>query len=166
MSEYNPPSETGGVRPMTIAGRMISERERLQGMSDVERAWRAQWLKDQILAPEEPVVPANYYEERYNVLRRFYMAPLNKVEAALRKPLGDTTAAFVRYAFGRTVLGVLIIWAGWYHLKYNRGDWTKKSSLKISMDRKCLFPSDKEYPHYTRYKDSDYGDFGFKDSPI
>lgn len=86
-SEYNPPSATGGVKPMSIAGRMVRERERLQGMSEEERAWRAQWLKDQVLAPDEPVVPPNYYYERYNILRRIYMAPLNKVEAVLEKPL-------------------------------------------------------------------------------
>lgn len=41
-------SETGGVRPMAIAGRMVRERERLVGMTDAERAWRAQYLKDQV----------------------------------------------------------------------------------------------------------------------
>lgn len=41
-------SETGGVRPMGIAGRMVRERERLVGMTDAERAWRAQYLKDQV----------------------------------------------------------------------------------------------------------------------
>lgn len=81
----NPPSHTGGVKPMTIEGRMASERERLFGMSDAERAWRAQWLKDQVLTPDEPIVPKGYYKERYNPLRRFYRYPMDCVESALAK---------------------------------------------------------------------------------
>lgn len=42
-------SETGGARPMAIAGRMVRERERLVGMTDAERAWRSQYLKDQVI---------------------------------------------------------------------------------------------------------------------
>lgn len=78
-------SQTGGVTPMAIAGRMVSERERLVGMSAEERAWRAQWLKDQRLAPHEPVhVPEL---NKLNPIRRFYSAPLNKVETILKPVL-------------------------------------------------------------------------------
>lgn len=74
-------SQTGGVKPMAIAGRMVSERERLLGMSKDERAWRAQWLRDQRLAPHEPVhVPQLH---ALNPIRRFYRAPLNVVENIL-----------------------------------------------------------------------------------
>ena len=83
----NPETPVSASKPMAIAGRMVSERERLLGMTDAERAWRAQWLKDQVLAPDEPVVPKGYYEERYNVIRRFYRAPLNAFEKALTVPL-------------------------------------------------------------------------------
>lgn len=51
-------SETGGVKPMVIAGRMVRERERLIGMSPEERAWRKQWLKDQELHHGPRKVPA------------------------------------------------------------------------------------------------------------
>lgn len=72
-------SQTGGVRPMAIAGRMVSERERLFGMSPEERAWRAQWVKDQRLAPHEPVHVPELINSRLNPIRRFYRAPLDKV---------------------------------------------------------------------------------------
>lgn len=76
-------SQTGGVKPMAIAGRMVRERERLLGMSDEERAWRAQWVKDQRLAPHEPVHVPELINARINPIRRFYRAPLDSVYKAL-----------------------------------------------------------------------------------
>lgn len=76
-------SQTGGVRPMAIAGRMVSERERLLGMSAEERAWRAQWVRDQRLAPHEPVYVPELIKARFNPIRRFYRAPLDKVFTTL-----------------------------------------------------------------------------------
>lgn len=72
-----------GERPMSIERRMARERERMLGMTDEERAWRKKWLKAQELAPEEPVMPKNYYKEMYNPLRRFYMWPMNKFQNML-----------------------------------------------------------------------------------
>lgn len=72
-------AQTAGVKPMAIAGRVASERERCIGMTDSERAWRKQWLKDQILAPNEPVNVPEYWKERTNPLRRLYRAPLDIV---------------------------------------------------------------------------------------
>lgn len=62
---------------------MVRERERLAGMTTEERAWRAQFLKDQHLSPNEPVQVKAYFKERYNPIRRFYQAPLNAVWKAL-----------------------------------------------------------------------------------
>ena len=52
-------SPTGGVKAMNIGGRLVRERERLIGMTEEERAWRARYLKSQILAPEEPLTTRN-----------------------------------------------------------------------------------------------------------
>lgn len=68
---------TGGVKPMTITGRMTRERERCIGMSDEERRWRAQWLKDQELSPREPVHVDELTKAIRNPIRRFYTRPLN-----------------------------------------------------------------------------------------
>lgn len=70
-------AQTAGVKPITIAGRVASERERCLGMSDAERAWRKQWLKDQVLASNEPVYVEEYWKERTNPIRRFYRKPLD-----------------------------------------------------------------------------------------
>ncbi|GBP96052.1 hypothetical protein EVAR_63151_1 [Eumeta japonica] len=72
-------AQTAGVKPMTITGRMASQRERCLGMTDTERAWRKQWLQDQILAPNEPVHVEEYWKERLNPIRRFYRAPLDMI---------------------------------------------------------------------------------------
>lgn len=86
---------TGGVEPMGIAGRMVRERERLLGMSTEERAWRAQWVKDQHLAPNEPVHVPEYWKERINPIRRFYRAPLDGLYNAL-KPVLVCSLRFLR----------------------------------------------------------------------
>lgn len=70
-------TDTGGVRPMQIGGRMIRERERLIGMSPEERQWRAQWVKDQELTAREPVYVEQYHAAFRNPIRRAYQAPLN-----------------------------------------------------------------------------------------
>lgn len=78
-----PSSETGGVHPMSISTRLTDERERLLGMTDEERAWRRQWLKDQHLSPNEPAYVPEYYKQRFNPIRRFYRMPLDKLFAPL-----------------------------------------------------------------------------------
>jgi len=78
----NPPQNMyPGAFP--IAGRMVSERERLVGMTDAERAWRAQWLKDQHLAPNEPRFVPELQKEGVNVIRRMYRWPLDTIFKAL-----------------------------------------------------------------------------------
>lgn len=76
-------SVSGGVKPMSVGGRLVSERERLIGMTEEERAWRARYLKSHILAPEEPLKTKEYYRHYYNPLRRFYRIPLNAFERLL-----------------------------------------------------------------------------------
>lgn len=77
-------SPTGGVKPFPIAGRYVNERERLAGMTDAERAWRAQWLKDQILSKHEPVHVPALERELLNPIRRFYRFPLDCVESMMK----------------------------------------------------------------------------------
>lgn len=95
MATNVPSSLTGGVKPMAIAGRMVRERERCIGMTPEERAWRAQWLKDQELTAREPVYVKEYYEAIRNPIRRFYMAPLNVVWRALTPYMVNTIAKFI-----------------------------------------------------------------------
>lgn len=38
-------SDTGGVKPMPIAGRMVRERERCMGMTPEDRKWRGKHIE-------------------------------------------------------------------------------------------------------------------------
>lgn len=84
------------INAISIAGRVGRERERLIGMTDEERAWRARFVKSQELAPDEPIKPKGYNKLYYNPLRRFYRVPLNKVENALT-PLMVGQESFYKY---------------------------------------------------------------------
>ncbi|XP_037040237.1 uncharacterized protein LOC119077153 [Bradysia coprophila] len=157
-------SQTGGVTPMAIAGRMVSERERLLGMSAEERAWRAQWLKDQRLAPHEPVhIPELY---RLNPIRRFYKAPLNQVESMLAPVLGKSKAFAVRFWAGKFVMVAASIYATAYYFKYNANDWTRKGGWRVLSSRKAVNKGDPGYPMTTNKVASDYAVRGFKQAPI
>lgn len=84
-------TDTGGVTPMQIGGRVVRERERLQGMSAEERAWRAQWVKDQILTDREPVHVTQFETAIRNPIRRAYQWPLNQF---VLKPLIPILVSF------------------------------------------------------------------------
>lgn len=79
-------SQSGGAKPMAIQGRMAHERERLSGMTEAERAWRKQWLKDQVLNPKEPLFIPKDSPELLNPIRRFYRWPLDKLFYGILKP--------------------------------------------------------------------------------
>ncbi|XP_053976520.1 uncharacterized protein LOC128875168 [Hylaeus volcanicus] len=159
-------SRTGGVRPISIAGRVGRERERLIGMTDEERAWRARYLKSQILAPEEPIVPEGYYKEAYNPIRRFYRAPLNAVEKALSGLVGPTPAFVIRGVTGRLLMGIAGIYCAWYYFKYNTAQWTRVSGWRIIKPRPTLFVGDKDFPNYEVKTPQQYATRGFENSPI
>ncbi|XP_067625702.1 uncharacterized protein ND-B17 [Eurosta solidaginis] len=155
-------SETGGVKPMTIAGRTVRERERLLGMSNEERAWRKQWLKDLELDHGPRVVP-EMERELLNPIRRFYRLPLDKMGDALAPVLGLTPARYVRFWVGKFAMGVVALYAGAYYLKYNQNDWTRKGGWRVISSRVVCNPGDEGYPKLSeRTQPSEYATRGFK----
>ncbi|XP_053695695.1 uncharacterized protein LOC128743192 [Sabethes cyaneus] len=160
-------SNTGGVRPMTITGRMVRERERLLNMTPEERAWRAQWLKDQVLSHNEPRYVPEYWKERLNPIRRAYRAPLDVVQKVLTPVMGMDWAHAVRYWTGKTALAAFAIYATAYYFKYNQNDWTRKGGWRVIHSRKAVVPGDEGYPNFPqRSGPDDYANRGFKKSPI
>lgn len=160
-------SETGGVKPMAIGGRMVRERERLLGMTDAERAWRAQYLKDQVLAKHEPVDVPEYWKERTNPIRRFYQAPLDGLWKALTPVMGKERAFYVRFWTGKLLMATTVLYAGAYYFKYNSNDWTRKGGWRVITSRQSVLPGDANYPATSdKSKPSDYADRGFGKSPI
>ncbi|EZA57193.1 hypothetical protein X777_01799 [Ooceraea biroi] len=155
-----------GDRPMSIERRMGRERERLIGMTDEERAWRKKWLDAQKLAPEEPVVPKDYYKTLYNPLRRFYRAPMNKFQNALEPVVGQVGALVLRNIISKTVMGIIGVYCIYYHLKYHRMDWTRKGGWKITMSRPMMYSDTKDLKALYKTKGNEFYVNGFDKSPI
>ncbi|CAH0766261.1 unnamed protein product [Diatraea saccharalis] len=112
-------AQTAGVKPMAIAGRVASERERCLGMTDAERAWRKQWLKDQVLASNEPVYVEEYWRERTNPIRRLYRKPLDVLFTKLMPVLGQERASNYRFIVGKLGMIAVGILSIQYYFKYN-----------------------------------------------
>ncbi|KAG5675622.1 hypothetical protein PVAND_005511 [Polypedilum vanderplanki] len=160
-------SETSGVKPFPIGGRMVRERERCIGMTDEERAWRKKYLKDQILSEHEPRYVPEYWKERTNVIRRIYKTPLDMMHKALTPILGHSRAYTVRFFTGKFAMIFAGIYAGWYYLKYNSNDWTRKGGWRVHESRTISLPGDSDFPRLSqRTKPSDYANRGFDNSPI
>jgi len=159
-------SQTTGAKPMSIQGRMAHERERLSGMTAAERAWRKQWLKDQVLDPKEPLFIAKDSPELLNPIRKFYRKPLDMLFYGLLKPkIGDYPARVGRFYTGRILMGVWGFFLGFYYLKYHGNDWTRKSGWRTIQSRTAAYPGDPGYPEaYLKTSKRDYNDRGFKDS--
>ena len=79
-------------RPMSIEGPFCDERTRLDGMTDADRAWRKQWLKDQELSPNEPRhIPES---RKHNPIRLAMRFPLDWAFSKLEPKL-VTNVAYV-----------------------------------------------------------------------
>ncbi|XP_008478467.1 uncharacterized protein LOC103515307 [Diaphorina citri] len=139
-------SDTGGIIPMNLQGRMAFERERLFGMTDQERSWRAKFVKDQKLAPHEPVEVPEIYTELVNPIRRFYRAPGDKFQAWLKPRVGTQWAEHIRYGIGKGSLMLLSVYAAYYYYKYNRNTWEKHGAIKVYTNKPLVLPGDKNYP--------------------
>jgi len=165
MTDYKnlPHSYTGGVRPMNIEGRFGHERARLSGeFTDADRAWRKQWLKDQILAHDEPRHVPELEASCKNPIRRFYQYPFAKLEAALTPIIGKNKAFAVRFTTSRflSVYAGLLYFTYW--VKYNPAEWTKMGGLEFFVSRGDCLPCHENFPSVTnRTKPSDYNDRGF-----
>jgi len=160
-------SYTGGVRPMSIEGPTADVRYRLTSMTDIERQWRKQWLKDQILAPDEPRHVPELERELRNPIRRFYRWPMDTfVEKPLRKYIGEY-AYNVRWLTAKMTFMLLGAYYTFYYMKYNSRDWTSFGGWRIRQSRLVSLPGDADYPNLgTRTKPQDYNLMGFDKSPI
>jgi len=158
-----PHSYTGGVKPMNIEGRFGHERSRLSGeFTDVDRAWRNQWLKDQILAHDEPRRVPELEVAHRNVFRRVYRAPMDALFKALEPMLGQNNAIFGRWMVPKLAFIYLGFCAFHYMGKYNQNDWTRHSGLTILSSRPDILPCHENFPQLSeKSKPQDYADRGF-----
>lgn len=160
-------SNTGGVKPMSITGRYTNERERLLGMTDEERVFRKQWLKDQELSSNEPRKVPEMYKATYNPFRRAYRAPLDLLAKVLEPALGAQRTVMVRYWTGKALLGIAGAYWATYYFKYCANDWTRKGGWKVIESRKAVVQGDPDYPKLSdRSQPHDYADRGFKNTNL
>ncbi|XP_071539840.1 uncharacterized protein ND-B17 [Panulirus ornatus] len=159
--------DTGGVKAFPIEGPFKRERARLEGMTDADRAYRRQWLKDQILAESEPAVVPGYYEARYNPIRRFYRWPLDTAFKPLVPILGYESAAKLRWFTGKFAMIFGAVYAGYYYFKYNQNDWSRAGGWRVFKSKEMITPIDSRFPQVSDRKEgADFAARGFKTSPI
>ncbi|KAF5292611.1 hypothetical protein FQA39_LY13944 [Lamprigera yunnana] len=153
-------TDTGGVKPMAIAGRLVRERERLIGMTNEERAWRKKWVQDQHLSPNEPRYVPELYKSLYNPIRRLYRAPLD-IAAKIFEPTLGKRVHTIRYITGKFLMGYAAAVILCYYFKYNANDWTRGGGWRVLQSRQSNLPGDLNFPEVSVKKPSDYGSRGF-----
>lgn len=160
-------SATGGVKPFPIETRLGSIRERLLGMTDEERAYRKQWVKDQELCPNEPREVPELYKKQHNIFRRAYRFPLNQLQKILNPIVGNSAAFHIRYFTGKLVITYILLVSCAYYFKYNTHSWIRKGGIRVIENRPAVVPGDPGYPKLSeRTKGSDYAHRGFKDCTL
>ncbi|KAL0278820.1 UNVERIFIED_CONTAM: hypothetical protein PYX00_000517 [Menopon gallinae] len=161
-----PASFSGGVPVFSIGGRMIYERERLLGMTDGERRWRAQYLKDQILSPDEPRFSPELYKSTTNIFRRIARIPLDLVMIPISPLMSKATQKEARVLLRNVSMSICAIYGLFYMLKYNPQDWTRQGGLDFVFKPPRLLPGDPDYPNRPKKQAYEYGDQGFSKSVL
>jgi len=164
MGEQSVQSTTGGVKPMSIQGRMAHDTERMRGMTEAERAWRHQWLKDQSLTAREPIYMSKESPTLMNPFRRAYRWPLNQLEKLMAPVVGPTAAKVVRYYGGKILIGVYAAWVVAYYVNYNTNTWINKTGWRMTTNRPITFPGEEGFPSLPKKQPRDYYDRGFQGS--
>ncbi|CAL8093231.1 unnamed protein product [Orchesella dallaii] len=157
---------TSGVKPMNVAGRVVRERERLNGMTAEDRAWRKKWLADQVLTPNEPKFVKATQKELLNPIRRFYRYPLDFVFYKVLQPVtGFPIADVGRFYVGRCLMGVWGILGAVYYFKYNTNTWEGKGRWRVIKQKEAVYPGEPGYPAVSPERaPHQYHDREFKDS--
>jgi len=161
MYEWSHP--TSGVKPMELMAEIWSDKYRLDvGMTDEERVFRRQWLKDQILAEDEPMNIKGWNEARWNPIRRVTRAPGDWFVEKVTPYVNETRAWKLRM-FTKTTLGLFSAFVVMiYYGHHNHGKtWDHgKGAYRLEM-KPCYLPGDPEYSQVIRYDKKWYSDLGF-----
>jgi len=157
---------TGGVTPMSVAGRVVRDQERVHGMTAEERAWRMKWIKDQNLSPNEPRHVPAMRQELLNPLRRFYRFPLDFFFNRVVSPVtGEIPANVLRFYTGRGLMGLWGILAVVYYFKYNTNTWQGKGRWRVTESKRAVYPGEEGYPYVSPTREPhEFHDRGFGDS--
>lgn len=126
-------------------------------MTDEERFLRKQWLKDQILAADEPrFVPEAHPNNR---IRTFYKRPWNAIEGYLAKNVMNRFSASLFRKCSSLFLG---LYAGtlfvYYQTRYTHNTWEKHCGVRIYGERRVREGDDTVFP-----EEPDFGMGRFKE---
>ncbi|ELT98130.1 hypothetical protein CAPTEDRAFT_225966 [Capitella teleta] len=144
--------------PMNIEP-FATDRLRMDGMTDADRALRRQWLADQKLAPNEPRFVPELFPR--NPIRRIYAAPWNALFNALKPMLGPKMSASGRYWVPRLTFAAVLSWAAYYNLIYCPRDWDHRHGFHMYRNRPKILPGDAEWPNAPVKSGADFADCGF-----
>ncbi|KAK2720335.1 NADH dehydrogenase [ubiquinone] 1 beta subcomplex subunit 6-like [Artemia franciscana] len=156
-----------GTKPMTIEGPTYDVRVRVggSGMTELDRQWRKQWVKDQQLTHREPVIDRKMIAQRMNPIRRFLRFPMDYLFYNVLEPKIGYRRAFIgRNMFTKIVLGMAFLEFAYYYLKYEKQNWTSLQGWHVYDTRPRILPGEPGYPNFTKKQPNDYYDKGFKNS--
>jgi len=155
------------MKAFSIQGRLYQERVRSM-MSNEERKWRQQWVRDQVLDKCEPrPTTYEYYKERHNIIKRAVWWPMDTLFKPVKMILGQERGHNIRYAIGHMTHYIVLAYMITYYFKYNTNDWTRKGGWRVRTPKPTLVPGDPGYPFVSDKKEpADYDYRGFKNSPI
>jgi len=173
---YNPPKSDffWGKGTVNSQGPFVDVRQRVAPglFTEVDREWRAKWLKAQELSKREKAFHFYYLwdnpdfrKARLNPLRRVWQAPGEAFERALRPALGLQKAFMTKWFVGKSFWLMGTVWAIAYYASYNSADWTTKGGWKSHVSKTPTYPDNPHYPKkdpkYERNVPSAYYDYGF-----
>uniref|UniRef100_A0A914Y932 NADH dehydrogenase [ubiquinone] 1 beta subcomplex subunit 6 n=1 Tax=Panagrolaimus superbus TaxID=310955 RepID=A0A914Y932_9BILA len=124
--------------PMSLELHMGNERVRTAGLTDAERAWRAKWLKDQHLHPDEPI-HVDAVHRQLNPIRILYRWPWDKLyQHFLRPTFGVYYGTAIRVAAPKIMMGFLIFETMYYYWKYEARDWQHLRGIETNKKKETL----------------------------
>lgn len=91
---------------MSIEGPYHHERDRVS-WSDADRQWRKQWIKDQILHPDEPRRVPELEKATRNPIRRFFAVPSAMLYRFLEPKVVSLKLLFFFYKFYVLIISLI-----------------------------------------------------------
>merc|ERR1719402_357789 len=131
-------------------------------MTDADRALRKQWLKDQIVAENEPVHVPGLYEAEYNPIRRAIRYPFEVLERKMIPLVGENMAQNMKINSKLFLYGAAIFYPLVYYCMYNKTSWEEGHTGVIQYkSREILMPGQPGYSVDQSKPKNYYADFGF-----
>lgn len=147
--------------PISIEPQPLERQRLAQPMTDAQRAARAQWLADQNLLHNEPVVVPELQPR--NVFRRIWRVPGDKWQSFLNTVIKDPfKARHTRILSIKFTQLVVASWFIWHNLKYTPSTWEAEKGWHKWGNKPTYLPGDIDWPNAPTKEHDDFYDKGFK----